>query len=104
MTDGLRALKTTGRKLVALSNSSRTLVEQQLLLLLTGAGLRPFFDEVLSVETLATYKPDLAVYQWRVRASVCIHWRHRRTCWWATCASLPFSLRADRRHGEKKTA
>ncbi|AZT39693.1 haloacid dehalogenase type II (plasmid) [Salmonella enterica subsp. enterica serovar Karamoja] len=62
--DGLRVLKATGRKLVALSNSSRTLVEQQL----TGAGLRPFFDEVLSVETLATYKPDLAVYQWALRS------------------------------------
>lgn len=59
----LWALKTTERKLVALSNSFRALVEQQL----TGAGLRPFFDEVLSVETLGKYKPDLAVYHWALR-------------------------------------
>ncbi|EBZ0491413.1 hypothetical protein D6445_11625 [Salmonella enterica subsp. enterica serovar Infantis] len=57
-------LKTTGRKLVALSNSSHVLVEKQL----TGAGLRSLFDEMLSVEMLGTYKPNLAVYQWAQRS------------------------------------
>ncbi|EGI5923388.1 HAD-IA family hydrolase [Salmonella enterica subsp. enterica serovar Colindale] len=57
-------LKTTGRKLVALSNSSHALVEKQL----TGAGLRSLFDEMLSVEMLGTYKPNLAVYQWALRS------------------------------------
>lgn len=46
--------------MVALSNSSQSLVERQL----TYAGIRPFFDDVLSVENLKTYKPDLTVYQW----------------------------------------
>ena len=57
---GLESLKYAGLKMVALSNSSQSLVERQL----TYAGIRPFFDDVLSVENLKTYKPDLTVYQW----------------------------------------
>ncbi|KGK42423.1 HAD family hydrolase [Nitrincola sp. A-D6] len=56
----LSALQQQGFKLVALTNSSRALADKQL----NHAGIMHFFDAVLSVESIKTYKPDLKVYCW----------------------------------------
>lgn len=56
----LSLLQQKGYKLVALTNSSQALAEKQL----NQAGIAHFFWEVLSVETIRTYKPDLKVYFW----------------------------------------
>ena len=58
--DGLSALRNMGYTLVALTNSSAALAEEQL----DATALRPFFSRVLSVEQPQRYKPDLRVYQW----------------------------------------
>lgn len=58
--EGLASLRQQGFTLVALTNSSADLAEEQL----SSTGLRPFFQQVLSVEQLRLYKPDLRVYQW----------------------------------------
>lgn len=59
----LARLKTTGMPLVALTNSTRDGVGQQI----RNAGLDGLFDELLSVEQVRQYKPHLAVYQWAAR-------------------------------------
>lgn len=56
----LSVLQQKGFKLVALTNSSQALADKQL----NHAGLIHFFDRVLSVESIKTYKPDLKVYCW----------------------------------------
>lgn len=61
--EGLSALSQQGFILVALTNSSAALAEKQL----ASTGLKPFFSNVLSVEQLQIYKPDLRVYQWAMR-------------------------------------
>lgn len=50
-------------RLVALSNSSQQGLTQQL----TQAGIIDYFDNVLSVETIRTYKPYPAVYHWALK-------------------------------------
>ncbi|WP_075181802.1 haloacid dehalogenase type II [Pantoea sp. 1.19] len=57
---GLALLRQRGYTLVALTNSSATLAQEQL----RAAGIGHFFTAVLSVETLNTYKPALRVYHW----------------------------------------
>lgn len=60
---GLTALQQQGFTLVALTNSSAALAEQQL----SSAGLAPLFARILSVEQVKVYKPDLRVYQWAMK-------------------------------------
>jgi len=60
---GLSALQQQGFKLVALTNSSAALAEKQL----GSAGLTPLFTQILSVEEMQVYKPDLRVYQWAIK-------------------------------------
>lgn len=47
------------RKLAILSNGTPHMLEAAV----RNAGLTPFFDEILSVDSLQTYKPDPQVYQ-----------------------------------------
>lgn len=56
----LSLLQQQGFKLVALTNSSQALADKQL----NHAGIIHFFEAVLSVESIKTYKPDLKVYCW----------------------------------------
>lgn len=58
--EALELLSCTNIRLVALSNSSCKGLEEQL----TNAGIIDYFDRVLSVETVRTYKPYPAVYHW----------------------------------------
>ena len=55
----LAQLETAGYRRVAFSNGSAAAVE----LLLKTAGLRQFFDAVVSVEEVETFKPAPAVYE-----------------------------------------
>ena len=56
--DGIRALRGAGYRLVTLSNGAADVAEQ----LLTGAGVRPEFDQLLSVEDAGIWKPAGAAY------------------------------------------
>lgn len=56
--DGLSRLRDGGWKTVALTNSAGPAVNAQL----TGAGIAPLFDHVLSVDSVETYKPASAPY------------------------------------------
>jgi 2-haloacid dehalogenase len=56
---GLRALADGRFGLYAFSNGAAGTVDA----LLTGAGIRDFFDDVVSVEEVRSFKPDPAVYQ-----------------------------------------
>ncbi|GAA0407714.1 haloacid dehalogenase type II [Cocleimonas flava] len=58
VTDGLTAMKDSGHKLYAFSNGSAEAVE----MLLVTAGIRDFFDGVVSVDDLKTFKPNPSVY------------------------------------------
>lgn len=51
-------LRATGFKVVALSNSSQTLLEQQI----NQSGLDAYFDELISVEAEGTFKPSRQAY------------------------------------------
>jgi 2-haloacid dehalogenase len=57
--DGVRALVAAGRRLVTLSNGSASVAER----LLTRAGLRDEFDELLSVEDAGLWKPAATAYR-----------------------------------------
>ncbi|ENA36664.1 MULTISPECIES: haloacid dehalogenase type II [Pseudomonas] len=54
----LEQLRKSGARIVALSNNARELVDAQL----SAAGLRGYFDEVLSAEDAQTLKPDAPAY------------------------------------------
>ncbi len=56
----LTLLKKHGFRVVALSNSSQALLEKQL----TNAGLKDYFDDIISVESAGTFKPSAAAYQY----------------------------------------
>ena len=56
--DTLTPLKSSGFRLYAFSNGSRSAVEQ----LLTNAGIREFFLGVVSCDDIQTFKPNPAVY------------------------------------------
>ena len=55
----LARLRDAGLRLAALTNSAQAAAEAQL----TNAGLAPYFDEIMSVEMVQTFKPKAAVYQ-----------------------------------------
>ena len=63
VSQALAQLKDTSIRLVALSNSSLTGLNKQL----TNAGIIDYFDNVLSVESIRTYKPYPAVYHWALK-------------------------------------
>jgi 2-haloacid dehalogenase len=54
----LEQLRNTGARIVALSNNARELVNAQL----SAAGLRAYFNDVLSAEDAHTLKPDAPAY------------------------------------------
>jgi 2-haloacid dehalogenase len=64
VTDGVRALHGLGFRLVTLTNGSTQVAEQ----LLTTAGLRGEFEQLLSVEEAGVWKPAPAAYQHAARA------------------------------------
>ena len=57
--EGLKLLKDAGVKLVALSNSNENLLKEQL----QFAGIASYFDAIMSVEVVASYKPDASPYK-----------------------------------------
>ena len=57
--DALIQLKQSGHRLFAFSNGNETAVEG----LLVAANIREYFDGVVSVDPLKTFKPDPAVYK-----------------------------------------
>ncbi|MDP5182618.1 haloacid dehalogenase type II [Blastococcus sp. BMG 814] len=61
--DGVRALRTSGRRLVTLTNGSTSVSEQ----LFTGAGIRDQFDALLSVEDAGAWKPARRAYEYAAR-------------------------------------
>lgn len=56
---GVRALRAAGLRLVTMSNGAATVAEH----LLTRAGVRAEFEQVLSVEDAGTWKPAAAAYE-----------------------------------------
>ena len=59
----LERLRDAGFRLVALTNSSRAAVADQM----EHAGLTGFFESSLSVEEVGLYKPHAHVYRWAAR-------------------------------------
>jgi 2-haloacid dehalogenase len=55
----LSRLRSEGYRVVALSNSSLSLISNQII----NAGLDEYFDEVISVEEASTFKPSQKAYQ-----------------------------------------
>lgn len=55
----LTNLRQKGFRLVAFSNSSNELIATQI----KNSGLSDFFDDIVSVESTGSFKPDLRVYQ-----------------------------------------
>ncbi|MEO5832746.1 MAG: haloacid dehalogenase type II [Nakamurella sp.] len=62
--DGVRALRSAGYRLVTLTNGASQVAER----LLTGAGLRDEFDELLSVDDADGWKPTRAAYAYAAAA------------------------------------
>ncbi|HIF9170953.1 TPA: haloacid dehalogenase type II [Photobacterium damselae] len=59
----LKYLKENGFKLIALSNSSSKLINEQL----NNSGVISFFDEIISAEEVTTFKPDPQVYKYAAK-------------------------------------
>jgi 2-haloacid dehalogenase len=59
----LKAARAKGYRNVAFTNSSRDLVTSQLL----NSGLTDYFDEIISVEQIDSFKPDPIVYAFAAR-------------------------------------
>lgn len=57
---GLSRLKADGHRLFAFSNGSKQAVEA----LLINAGIRSFFDDIVSTDGIKSFKPNPAVYQY----------------------------------------
>ncbi|CAM4376764.1 haloacid dehalogenase type II [Zobellia nedashkovskayae] len=57
--EGLKILKDAGIKLVALSNSNENLLKEQL----QFAGIASYFDAIMSVEVVSSYKPEASPYK-----------------------------------------
>lgn len=57
--DGLQELTEAGWRLIALTNSDQAMVEGQL----ANVGADHFFEQIISVENLNTFKPVAEVYQ-----------------------------------------
>jgi 2-haloacid dehalogenase len=60
---GLESLRSTGARLIAFSNGTERAVRT----VLENAALLEWFDEIVSVDDLRTYKPDPAVYHYLAR-------------------------------------
>jgi 2-haloacid dehalogenase len=58
--DGVRALRATGRRLVTLTNGASEVADR----LLTNAGIRAEFEQLLSVEQATAWKPARAAYDY----------------------------------------
>jgi len=56
----LKQLRSEGFKVVAFSNSSKKLIEKQI----RNAGLNEYFDEIISVEEVNTFKPSSVAYKY----------------------------------------
>lgn len=56
----LRRLHSADYRTVAFSNSSTSLIEQQI----QNAGLTDYFDDIVSVERSGTFKPDARAYKY----------------------------------------
>ncbi|OBT13932.1 haloacid dehalogenase, type II [Vibrio sp. UCD-FRSSP16_10] len=88
----LTALKQAGFKLVAFSNSSTALLQSQL----SNADLIEYFDDVISVESAATFKPSAKAYQYAVDtlalppSEICLVATHD----WDTHGALSCGLKA----------
>lgn len=61
--DALNAFSEAGYRMVALSNSSSKTLQAQL----TFARIAPYFEQILSVESLKMYKPHQEVYRWAAK-------------------------------------
>lgn len=61
--DGVRALRSAGLRLVTLTNGSTRVAEE----LFASAGIRPEFEQLLSVEDAGTWKPAQAAYEYAAR-------------------------------------
>lgn len=61
--DGVRALNASGMRLITLTNGATAVAEQ----LLTAAGIRDAFDELLSVDDAGVWKPAAAAYAYAAR-------------------------------------
>ncbi len=62
--DGVRALRASGLRLVTLTNGATEVADR----LLTGAGLRQEFEQLLSVEDAGIWKPARGAYEYAARA------------------------------------
>lgn len=58
----LGQLKDAGYRLLTLTNSASPALEDQM----TNAGLKPYFEDLLSVESVGKFKPHRDVYAWAV--------------------------------------
>nr|WP_202436507.1 haloacid dehalogenase type II [Vibrio eleionomae] len=56
----LKRLRSEGFKVVAFSNSSKKLIEKQI----RNADLNEYFDEIISVEEVNTFKPSAIAYKY----------------------------------------
>ena len=82
VTESLQDLKQEGFRLFAFSNGSQDAVEA----LLTNAGIREYFIDVVSVDDLKTFKPNPAVYSHFLRKSAA----NGETAW--LISSNPFDV------------
>lgn len=62
---GLEKLKSAGNKLIAFSNGKPSVLKEQL----EFAEIDPYFDEILSVDSVEKYKPHPATYKYAVERS-----------------------------------
>ncbi|WP_082795867.1 haloacid dehalogenase type II [Flammeovirga sp. SJP92] len=61
--EGLEILRNKGYKVITFTNSSYEGVKTQM----ANAELTPYIDQMLSVETIKTYKPHLDSYKWALK-------------------------------------
>ncbi len=79
----LERLGQAGYRLAVLSNSSQAMLESQL----AHAGLAGHFEALLSLETVAFFKPHLHTYRWAARGSG--RSRGRASCRGRCCTDPP---------------
>ncbi|MCP9237835.1 haloacid dehalogenase type II [Lewinella sp. JB7] len=60
VSDGLHRLKESGFRLFTLTNSATGALNDQM----TNSGLKPFFEDLYSVESVGRFKPHRDVYAW----------------------------------------
>lgn len=64
---GLLSALTEDYTLVAFSNGEQQAVNS----LLTHAGIKPFFDSVITADAVKTFKPDPVIYQYLLKSTEC---------------------------------